>query len=53
MPRRRDSPWLEGHEAAIQEEHRKITQTSNELFSLIQALKLDVTKEEKRRKVIK
>ena len=34
IPKRKDSPWLEGHEAEIQEEHRKITQISSELFSL-------------------
>ena len=50
MPKRKDSPWLEGHEAEIQEEHRKITQISNELYSLIEALRQDLTEAEKEKK---
>ena len=50
MPKRKDSPWLEGHEAEIQEEHRKITQIRSELFSLIEALRQDLTDEEKEKK---
>ena len=53
MPKRKDSPWLDGHEAEVQEEHRKITQTSNELFSLIEALKQSLTEEEKEKKMMK
>ena len=50
MPKRKDSPWLDGHEAEVQEEHRKITHVSNELFSLIEALKQSLTEEEKEKK---
>ena len=50
MPKRKDSPLLDGHGAEVQEEHRKITQTSNELFSLIEALKQSLTEEEKEKK---
>ena len=50
MPKRKDSPWLEGHEAEIQEEHRNITQISSELFALIEALRQDLTGGEKEKK---
>ena len=43
MPQRKDTPWLEGHETKIQEEHRKISQISSELFSLIEALRQGLT----------
>ena len=50
MPKRRDSPWLEGHEEEALGEHRKITEISSELFSLIEASKQCLTDEEKEQK---
>ena len=50
MPKRKDSLLLDGHEAEVQEEHRKITQTSNESFSLIATWKQSLTEEEKEKK---
>ena len=50
MLKRRDSPWLEGHEEEAQGEHRQITEISSELFSLIGASKQCLTDEEKEQK---
>ena len=50
MPKRRESPWLEGHEEEAQGEHRRITEISSELFSLIEASKQCLTDEEKEQK---
>ena len=50
MPKRGDSPWLEGHEEEAQGEHRRITEISSELFSLIEASKQCLTDEEKEQK---
>ena len=46
MPKRRDSPWLEGHEEEAQEEHKLITEISSELLSLIWASKQCLTEEQ-------
>ena len=50
MSQRKDCLWLEGHEAEMQEEHRKISRISNELFSLIEALRQGSTEEEEEKK---
>ena len=52
MPKRRESPWLEGHEEEAQGEHKRITERSSELFSLIEASKGCLTEEEKQQKIL-
>ena len=47
MPKRRESPWLEGHEEEAQEEHKRIAESSSELFSLIETSKRRLTVEER------
>ena len=52
MPKRMESPWLEGHEKEAQEEHKRITEISSELFSLIETSKRCLTVEEKEQKIL-
>ena len=51
MQKKRESPWLEGHEEEAQEKHKRITEISSELFSLIEASKRCSTVEEKEQKI--
>ena len=52
MPKRRESPWLEGHEEEAQGEHKRITELSSKLYSLIEASKKCLTEEEKQQKIL-
>ena len=52
MPKRRQSPWLEGHEEEAQGEHKRITELTSELLSLIEASKRCLTEEEKQQKIL-
>ena len=52
MPMRRESPWLEGHEEEAQEEHKRTTEISSELFPLIETSKRCLTVEEKEQKIL-
>ena len=51
MPKRRESPGLEEHEEEVQGEHKRITELSSKLFSLMEASKGCLTKEEKQQKI--
>ena len=51
MPKRRESPRLEEHEEEAQGEHKRITEISSELFSLIEVSKRCLTEEEKEQKI--
>ena len=50
MPKRRESLWLKGHEKKAQGKHRRITEISSELFSLIEASKQCLTDKKKEQK---
>ena len=52
IPKRRESPLLEGHEEEAPEEHKRITEISSELFSLIEASRGCLTVEEKEQKIL-
>ena len=52
MPKRRGSPGHKGHEEEAQEEHKRITEISSELFSLIEASKWCLMVEEKEQKIL-